>query len=262
MAGSIRTVELVTAAFFVALALLLRRPSAVLFDSGGVWQRASAASSHWVSGLRRPTARQVVSAALVGCAVGAFAGGSGAVPLGLLAGVGTLALGARRVRDRDLHALHRLMAAAPPAVDLFAAGLAAGLLPIDAARVVASAFGDHQHRESGAAITEIADRFGNVADALYGGADPETAWRFLRGDAATAAVGAASLRACRTGAPAAETVAKAASDARVAAQQAVQAQIHSVAVRATAPLALCFLPAFILVGVVPTAIGLFSEIHH
>jgi hypothetical protein len=53
-------------------------------------------------------------------------------------------------------------------------------------------------------------------------------------------------------------VAKAARDTWNAAEQAAQAQIRSVAVRATAPLALCFLPAFILVGVVPTALGLLT----
>lgn len=104
-------------------------------------------------------------------------------------------------------------------------------------------------------------RFAGAARALREGAEPEAAWRQLSVDAATAPVAAAALRASRTGAPASQTVAKAARDVWNGAEQAAQAQIRAVAVRATAPLALCFLPAFVLVGVVPTALGLLTELH-
>jgi hypothetical protein len=174
------------------------------------------------------------------------------------------------VSENEARARQRLIAAAPPPVDLFAAALAAGLLPADAASVVATAFiGDGSlENGTGAAphapaepVREIAARFATAARALREGVEPEVAWRALSVDAATAPVAAAALRASRTGAPASQTVAKAARDVWNSAEQAAQAQIRAVAVRATAPLALCFLPAFVLVGVVPTALGLLTELH-
>jgi hypothetical protein len=106
----------------------------------------------------------------------------------------------------------------------------------------------------------IAGRFADAAQALRKGVDPEMAWRPLAVDGATAPVAAAALRASRTGAPAAETVAKAARDLWRAAEHAAQSQVHSAAVRATVPLALCFLPAFVLLGIVPTVIGVLAEL--
>lgn len=249
-------------------------------------------SIRWVSNSRRPTPRQTLGAAFAGCAVGLFIGGPGGVLVGVMAGIGVLVFGSRRVSEKETRARQRLIAAAPPAVDLFAAALAAGLLPVDAATVVATAFQGGPASEAGVPaaadavsvseaglgnridttgsgavveeadpVREIAGRFAAAAQALRDGAEPETAWRLLSVDGATAPVAAAALRASRTGAPASETVAKAARDTWNAAEQAAQAQIRAVAVRATAPLALCFLPAFVLVGVVPTALGLLTELH-
>lgn len=256
-ASSARTVELTTALLFVCLALALRWAPTYRATPVDGWRRVAAVATRWIHGPRRPTPGQSTTAVLTGCAVGMFFGGSAAIPTGLLAAGGAFALSTRRLSEREVRARHRLVAAAPPAADLFAAALASGLLPADAAIVVATAFGDPDPQR---AIAQIADRFAAAGRALRGGTDPELAWRALSVDAATAAVGAAALRAGRTGAPAAATVAKAARDSWSAAEQAAQAQIHSVAVRATAPLALCFLPAFILVGVAPTAIGLLTEI--
>ena len=256
--SSVRPVELATAALLVVLATVLRwapsrsRPA----DSG--LQDVAIASARWISGARRPTVCQTVGAALTGCAVGLFIGGTGGLVAGLLTALGVLAFSSRRIAEREVHIRNRLIAAAPPAVDLFAAALCAGLLPVDAASVVAAAFAGPDGESTGP-VGEIAERFGAAARALREGKDPETAWRLLCVDGATTPVAAAALRSCRTGAPASTTVAKAARDTWNAAEQAAQAQIRTVAVRATAPLALCFLPAFILVGVVPTALGLLTE---
>ncbi|HEU5353941.1 MAG TPA: type II secretion system F family protein [Actinocrinis sp.] len=225
------------------------------------------ASARWASHATRPTLRQVLGAAFAACAVGLFIGGAGGVIAGAMTGAGLLVFGSRRVSESETRARQRLVAAAPPPVDLFAAALAAGLLPADAASVVATAFNGHASlNDSGSAVPiepvrEIAARFAAAASALREGAEPEVAWRQLSIDGATAPVAAAALRASRTGAPASQTVAKAARDVWNGAEQAAQAQIRAVAVRATAPLALCFLPAFVLVGVVPTALGLLTELH-
>lgn len=390
---SVRPVEVATAVVFVLLAAVVRwAPSRT--TTGRVPQEPAISSPKWAPDVRRPTLRQTLGAVLAGCAVGLFVGGSGGALVGLASTIGVLVFGSRRVSESETRSRLRLVAAAPPVVDLFAAGLAAGLLPADAAAVTATAFigrlngttlkhdglnqldkahpltrrdrfalirsqrfaaasergsldrldaehpllrggyltpirsrlfGTTRERGSldrinaahplprhdrlarirsrlvGAApecrgldqvnaahpvqrrdrlaffrshrfgakptptpavepTAEIARRFAAAAQALRRGADPETAWSLLAVDSVTAPVAAAALRASRTGAPAAETVSKAARDLWRAADQAMQTRVRSVAVRATVPLALCFLPAFILIGVMPTALGLLAAL--
>lgn len=261
---SVRPIELATAAVLTLLAIVLRWAPSPARRADGL-QEAAMASARWASNARRPTFHQVLGAAFTGCAVGLFIGGAGGAVAGVMTGIGVLVFGSRRVSESEARVRQRLIAAAPPPVDLFAAALAAGLLPVDAATVVATAFSgdgrEHAPDEAAEPVREIAARFAAAAGALREGAGPETAWSLLSVDGATAPVAAAALRASRTGAPASETVAKAAKDTRNAAEQAAQAQLRAVAVRATAPLALCFLPAFVLVGVVPTALSLLTELH-
>lgn len=292
---SVRPIEVATAVVLVMLAVVVRW-APFRADIGSESQKTAIRSTKWAAEVRRPTFRQALGAVLTGCAVGLFVGGSGGVLVGLAGTVGVLVFGSRRVSEYEVRSRLRLVAAAPPVVDLFAAGLAAGLLPADAAAVAATAFNgplngsarEHDdakrienahpllrgnrlarirsHRFVGVSThtaepaTEIAQRFAAAAQALRRGVDLETAWSPLAADGATAAVAAAALRASRTGAPAAETVAKAARDLWTAADQAMQTRVRSVAVRATVPLALCFLPAFILVGVLPTALGLLAAL--
>ncbi len=267
---SVRQIELAAAAMLTLLAMMLRWVPVRARRTNGL-QEAALASAKWASNASRPTLRQVLVAAFAACAVGLFIGGAGGAIAGVMTGAGLLVFSSRRVSESEARARQRLIAAAPPPVDLFAAALAAGLLPADAASVVATAFngetgppeGDPKAAPSAPVepVREIAARFAAAAQALREGCEPEAAWRLLSIDAATAPVAAAALRASRTGAPASQTVAKAARDVWNAAEQAAQAHIRAVAVRATAPLALCFLPAFVLVGVVPTALGLLTELH-
>jgi len=63
-------------------------------------------------------------------------------------------------------------------------------------------------------------------------------------------------RACRSGAPPVRQVAALAAECRAAEVRAKQARARRAGVLATAPLGLCFLPAFLLVGVVPLVIGM------
>jgi hypothetical protein len=258
-APSVRPVEVATALLLGLFALVLRVLPAHTGPSAGLHE-AAIASARWASGPRRPSFRQAAGAVFTGCAVGLFISGSGGIVAGLLTATAALVHSARRGNEREARDRIRLIAAAPPAVDLFAAALASGLLPVDAAEVVATAFTVPDDPWSEDPVAQIARRFLNAALLLRDGSSPELAWRQLAVDDATGPVAAAALRSCRTGAPASLTVAKAARDIWHAAEQAAGAQIRSVAVRATAPLALCFLPAFILVGIVPTALGLLTEL--
>ena len=251
--SSLRAFEATCAACLIAAAVILRSVPLRPAPRRG-WRQATRDSTRWLPRPRRPDRRQTLCAVLVGCAVGFFIGGGPGATIGAGACLVILSVSSRRVSERDLRARNRLIAAAPPAVDLFAASLTAGLLPADAATVVATAFS----RRPDEPLSVIARRFAEAAEALRAGADPEIAWRPLIVDEATAAVGAAALRSSRTGAPASTTVVKAARDLWGAAEQAAQAQIRAVAVRAVAPLSLCFLPAFVVLGLAPTAVGLLS----
>lgn len=269
MSGTgVRSVEAVTAVALVSAALAIRRVVQPEASAGELHQRFGApvmpvmASTAWAEASarwRKPTPRQVLAAVFSGCAAGLFIGGAGGFFIGPIAGVAALAAIMRGASRAEQDRQRRLVASASAPADLFAASLSAGLLPADAAAVVAIAYGSAGPigREA-APVAVIAERFAQSAQALRTGADPETAWRPLMVDSATAAVGAAALRSSRTGAPAARTAAAAAQACRVAARQAARAEIRAVAVRATAPLALCFLPAFVLVGIVPTALGLLA----
>ena len=100
-----------------------------------------------------------------------------------------------------------------------------------------------------------------MASALELGAAPASAWRGLgtgRDPAGSAARGLA--RAMEGGAPVAATVQRVADGARR--QQA--AELHRRAARvgvwAVLPLGACFLPAFVLIGVVPAVVGLAGPI--
>lgn len=215
---------------------------------------------------RPPDRRDLIVVACCAIAAGCLTGGDASIPAALLGALAALYVRHRRTVEREVLAVGRLIAAAPPLVDLFAAALACGLLPADAALTVADAFEDPDpvpapRRDPNPTPTVvIARRFRAAGTDLRSGVDPEYAWRALLTDEATAAVGAAALRASRTGAPAAAAVAKGAETGRAAARYAGQARVRACAVRATAPLALCFLPGFILLGIVPTAIGLFGTL--
>jgi hypothetical protein len=232
----------------------------------------------------RPDLPEAAWALCGGIAVALFIGGSAEVPAGLLGAAGILAwLSRRRMKD-VLREQARFAARIPPLADLFAAALAAGLQPAQAALTVARAFSEDAPAVGGArgggvsgrrnastpgppsprgqlsGIPLLAARFEDAACAVLAGAPPEAAWSSLAMDQTTAPLAAAVIRAGRTGAPAAETVGRAARELRETAADALSAEVRAVGVRATAPLVACFLPAFVFLGVLPTALGLLPHL--
>ena len=271
-------------AFEVAMAVVLAFGALVLrgsrwpqFPSLSQQTRADPLAVPWTSvRLHRPSVPEVVWALLGGCAVGLFVGGPAALPAGLIGTIGTFVWLSRRRTQAELRDKARLSAQVPPLADLFAAGLAAGLQPAQAAVAVAQAFGGVRQVGGGRAGIEpsyesdrdkltgidlLACRFHDAATAVLAGADPQSAWSALALEEATAPLAAAVIRAGRTGAPAAATVGRAARELREAAADALAAEVRTVGVRATAPLTLCFLPAFVFLGILPTALGLLSHLH-
>ncbi|MFB6889730.1 type II secretion system F family protein [Kitasatospora sp. NPDC056327] len=89
------------------------------------------------------------------------------------------------------------------------------------------------------------------------GAPPELCWHRL-GEAhpSLAPLARCLVRTSLTGAPAAAALTGLASGQRAEAVRAAHARVRRAGVLATAPLGLCFLPAFVLVGVAPVVVGL------
>jgi len=272
----LRAVEIVLAIVLVFCAIVLRGSRWPSFPSLPQQTRTDPLAVAWTSvRLHRPNVPEAVWAVLGGLATGLFIGGPAAVPAGLIGTIGTFVWLSRRRAKSGLRDKVRLSAQVPPLADLFAAGLAAGLQPAQAAVTVAHAFGgdwnvgrspagrepsSEPDRSKLTGIDLLACRFHDAATAVLAGADPQSAWSALALEEATAPLAAAVIRAGRTGAPAAATVGRAARELREAAADALAAEVRTVGVRATAPLTLCFLPAFVFLGVLPTALSLLSHI--
>lgn len=128
----------------------------------------------------------------------------------------------------------------PQAADLLAAVLGCGGTPAEAVAVVARALGPP--------LSEDLDR---VHRMLLLGASPELAWQALPPDHPLTSVGSAFERSSRSGAALHAILNSIADDARRRRRLAVEVAARSAGVRAVGPLAACFLPAFVLVGIVP-----------
>ncbi|WP_308019795.1 type II secretion system F family protein [Streptomyces sp. SP2-10] len=133
----------------------------------------------------------------------------------------------------------------PLAADLLAACIAAGAGPVIAAHAVGEALGG----PVGQALAR------GAAEVRLGGA-PAHAWRNLALLPGAGALARVLERADESGLPAAGPVTRLASDARAEWSRTATARARRAAVLISGPVGLCFLPAFIAVGVLPVVIGL------
>ncbi|MEV5956520.1 type II secretion system F family protein [Streptomyces sp. NPDC051987] len=171
--------------------------------------------------------------------------------LGALLGLG-VAVGLWRWRSRtgdaDRAAESEAAEAArqlPLAADLLAACIAAGAGPVEAAQAVGEALGG-----------PVGEGLARGAAEVRLGGEPAAAWRRLAGLPGAAALARLLERADRSGLPAAAPVARLASDARAEWARGATERARRAAVLISAPVGLCFLPAFIAVGVLPVVTGL------
>ncbi|MEE4546706.1 type II secretion system F family protein [Streptomyces sp. V4-01] len=174
--------------------------------------------------------------------------------LGVLAGAGA-GIGLRRwlaAREAATGGSEAGEATAPPdpaqlplCADLLAACLAAGAAPGEAAEAV----GRCLDGPLGRALT-------GVAAELRLGADPAECWdRFGRRPGAQP-MGRCLSRASSTGSAPVAEMSRLAADYRAGYGRSAVARARRAAVLATAPLGVCFLPAFLLLGVAPVVMGL------
>ena len=164
--------------------------------------------------------------------------------LGVVASPVTVWVARRRAPARRL-AVRR--ESAPAVLDLLGAALLAGLNPHKAVLRVAERAPEALHTDLGLAAAVL--RLGGTPAAALQAAADRSGLDELR--AAAAALEAAE----RWGAPPAEALAARAEALRGRARLQAEAEAGRAAVRLAFPLVLCFLPAFILLTVVPTVAG-------
>lgn len=186
---------------------------------------------------RRSVAR--LSSAGVVLVAGVLVGGSLGIVLGA-AGAAVVALvrprpPAVRVDPDDV----------PVVVDLIAGCLAAGAALPDALDAAAVAGGELMGAECRA-----------VASALRSGMPADEAWCGWLSDPWLAPVARTAVRTAQTGAAAAADLRRTSTRLRARRRSAAQHRVRQASVWLVVPLGLCFLPAFVLVAVVPLVVGL------
>jgi pilus assembly protein TadC len=133
----------------------------------------------------------------------------------------------------------------PLAADLLAACIAAGAGPVIAAQAVGEALGGL-----------VGHGLARGAAEVRLGGEPGEAWRRLASVPGAAPLARLLERADVSGLPAAGPVARVAVEARAEWARTATTRARRAAVLVTAPVGLCFLPAFIAVGILPVVIGL------
>ncbi len=137
----------------------------------------------------------------------------------------------------------------PLTLDLVAAALDAGRPPGAAVAAAARAV-------RGGVGTDLADLAARLATV----ADPARVWRDATHHPSLAPLARAVVRADRSGAAPALVVTHAADDLRRRRQAELTRRTRAGGVATALPLGLCFLPAFFLVGIVPTLLGLVGSV--
>ncbi|WP_405916504.1 type II secretion system F family protein [Streptomyces sp. NBC_00728] len=179
------------------------------------------------------------------CAGWVLIGGLAGVLTGLVAGFGVRWWRQRHQAPAEEYDVPRAARQLPLAADLVAACIAAGASPVSAAQAVGEALGG-----------PVGERLARGAAEVRLGGEPVDAWRRLA--AIPGAQGLARLleRAGESGVPAAVPVGRLAAEARAEWGRTATARARRAAVMVTAPVGLCFLPAFLAIGVLPVVIGL------
>ncbi|MEN8654837.1 type II secretion system F family protein [Streptomyces sp. 21So2-11] len=190
----------------------------------------------WVKRWTPPLGAVVTGIVLVGGMVGAAIGVAAAY------GVVRWQRG-RRSSDGDETAVD--VRQLPLAADLLAACISAGAGPREAAEAVGESLGG-----------PVGDRLARTAAELRLGGEPAAAWGRLGAIPGAAGLARCLERAGATGAPAAEPVSRLADGLRAERAREAAARAGRAGVLMVGPVGLCFLPAFLVTGVVPVVIGL------
>lgn len=177
-----------------------------------------------------------------------FVGGLPGTVAGLAATLVAWRVLGRAESPAERHRREELERDLPTAVHLLGACLSAGAAVVTALEAVAAAL-------PGA----VADELLVIRHRLSLGVDPVTVWRSLVDHPQLRPLGRAFARAQQSGASVSLAVESLAAELAAESRSRTDALARSVEVRAAAPLGVCFLPAFVLLGVVPMVAGIFSS---
>ncbi|WP_422774572.1 type II secretion system F family protein [Plantactinospora sp. WMMC1484] len=190
-----------------------------------------------------------LGAGLAGLAIGVLLGGW----QGVLLGVAIAGLLDRLLRRLEPAAVRRrrLREAAdlPLAADLLAAALRAGA-PVDGAVCAVAE----------ALAGPLGERLTEVGRTLRLGGTPEEAWGRLGPVPGAERLAAAAIRSSASGAALAGALTRLADDLRADRLTAAEAAARRAGVLIVLPLGLCFLPAFILAGLVPVIVAVLGDV--
>lgn len=200
------------------------------------------------SGTTSREQRNQVACLVAGLGVWALLGGfTGLLFAAIVSVAGPFVLA--RLEPRSVRVRRQaLEAAAPLVADLLAACLASGASTAAATLAVSEALGE-----------PIASVLGNCVAQIRLGADPVRVWGALAGEAELAPIARSILRSADSGAPLAELLLRTGDDLRSARRARLEAAARSAGIKAVGPLGLCFLPAFMLLGVVPLVASLIGQ---
>lgn len=189
-----------------------------------------------------------VAAGLAGIAVAVVVGFPAGLVLGSVVAVAAPVLLGRLEPAAVRRDRLQLISDLPLVLDLLAACMAGGAaLPAAAASVARAVPGP------------CGARLMSVTDALAVGSPPGEAWLCLsagRPDDPLEASARLMARAAEGGTPVAAAVSRLAAEARAVSRAAGAERARRVGVLVVAPLGLCFLPAFVLLGILPVVAGL------
>jgi Flp pilus assembly protein TadB len=173
------------------------------------------------------------------------------LPLGPPIAAVAAVLAARVVRRLEPASLRRrrarLEASLPHVVDLMSTCLAAGTSPSGALAQLALVVDPPMREELAAYATRLAL-----------GADPVAVWNAMSSHPQLGALGRALKRSAETGGSVADSLERLGTELRAERRAAVEARARTIEVKASMPLGVCLLPAFVLLGVVPMVAGSFS----
>lgn len=209
------------------------------------WQLPSAAPG------ALPLRQRVALGAAAGVATWLWAGSLGwaSGPLASVAAVGTTFVLGRLVPATEARRRAQLVAGLPQVCDLLAVCLESGL-PLRSATQALAALLDSP---LGAVLAGV-----NTRVAL-GIAEPE-AWREVAGEPGLETLGREVARTVGSGVALAHVLRGIAVDARREALAAAEVRARQVGVKSVLPLMTCFLPAFVLLGIVPIIGGIVANL--
>jgi len=192
---------------------------------------------------------RIVLSVAAGLAVLGAAGTWWAIPVGVGVAFGTERFLRRRQPAEVRASQRRAVADLPLCADLLAATLRGGA-PVDrAADAVADALAG-----------PLGERLARTARSLRLGAEPAEAWAHLSDVPGADRLVAAAIRSSASGGALAGAFLRLADDLRADRSVAAEAAARRAGVLIVLPLGVCFLPAFVLAGLVPVVVAVLGDV--